>query len=184
MARIWPRLSQRTIHSARIFELLAESHVSPRTGEQFEALVLESADWCNVIALTDADELVMVRQFRFGSQQVELEIPGGIVDPGEQPLISAQRELLEETGYRAARWTSLGWVAPNPAMQRNRLHSFLAEGCELVAETEFDAFEDLATELLPRAKVDELIADGTISHALVVVAFQKWALLRAGHRID
>ena len=181
MSRVWPRLSRRTLHEARVFDLLAEKHESPRTGKTLEALVLESSDWCNVIAVTDADELVMVRQFRFGSQQTELEIPGGIVDPGEEPFASAQRELLEETGYRAARWTPLGSVAPNPAIHRNRLHSFLAEGCVHVAEQEFDPFEDIVTELLPRAQVDALIADGTISHALVVVAFLKWSLHRAGH---
>jgi 8-oxo-dGTP pyrophosphatase MutT (NUDIX family) len=181
MVRTWPRLSRRTLHEARVFTLVAEEHVSPRTRETLEAVVLESSDWCNVIAVTEADELVMVRQFRFGTQQVELEIPGGIVDPGEDPLLSAQRELLEETGYRAARWSSLGSVAPNPAIHRNRLHSFLAEGCVHVAEQEFDAFEDISVDVLPRARVDALIADGTICHALVVVAFQKWALLRAGH---
>ena len=181
MTRTWPRKSRRLLHSARIFELVAEEHTSPRTQQTLEALVLECADWCNVIALTEQDELVMVRQFRFGSQQVELEIPGGIVDPGEEPISSAQRELLEETGYRAARWTSLGSVAPNPAMQRKRLHVFLAEGCVRVAEQEFDHFEDIGVELLSRPQVDAAMADGTISHALVVVAFQKWALLRAGH---
>jgi ADP-ribose pyrophosphatase len=184
MARPWPRLSRRSVHSARIFELIAENHVSPRTQQELDALVLESADWCNVIAITEAGELIMVRQFRFGSQQVELEIPGGIVDPGEVPLFSAQRELLEETGYRGARWTSLGSVAPNPAIHRNRLHSFLAEGCVHVAETEPDPFEDLSTELMSQTRVDALIADGTISHALVVVAFHKWSLLQAGHTIS
>ena len=183
MSRAWPRTSRRTVHEARVFDLVAEKHVSPRTRETLEALVLESSDWCNVIAVTEADELVMVRQFRFGSQQVELEIPGGIVDAGEEPLASVQRELLEETGYRSTRWTSLGSVAPNPAIHRNRLHTFLAEGCVHVAEQEFDPFEDIATELLPRAQADALIANGTISHALVVVAFLKWSLHRAGHSI-
>jgi 8-oxo-dGTP pyrophosphatase MutT (NUDIX family) len=183
MIRAWPRTSRRTVHKAPVFDLVAEKHVSPRTHETLEALVLESSDWCNVIAVTDADELVMVQQFRFGSQRVELEIPGGIVDPGEEPLASAQRELLEETGYRAPRWTSLGSVAPNPAIHRNRLHTFLAEGCVHVAEQEFDAFEDIVTELLPRAEIDVLLANGTISHALVVVAFLKWSLHRAGHPI-
>jgi 8-oxo-dGTP pyrophosphatase MutT (NUDIX family) len=171
------------VHQAPVFDLVAEEHVSPRTRETLEALVLESSDWCNVIAVTEADELVMVRQFRFGSQQLELEIPGGIVDPGEEPLAAAQRELLEETGYRSPRWTSLGSVAPNPAIHRNRLHTFLAEGCVHVAEQEFDAFEDIVTELLPHAQVDALLANGTISHALVVVAFLKWSLHRAGHSI-
>lgn len=183
MSRPWPRRSRKPLLTTRIFELISEEHVSPRTQQTLDALVLECADWCNVIALTEQQELVMVRQFRFGSQQVELEIPGGIVDPGEEPLVSAQRELLEESGYRGARWTALGSVAPNPAIQRNRLHIFLAEGCARVAEPELDPFEDMTVELHTPEQVDAAIADGTISHALVVVAFQKWALLRAGHAI-
>lgn len=183
MVQPWPRVSRRSIFSSRIFELVAEGHVSPRTRQTLEALVLESGDWCNVVAVTANDELVMVRQFRFGTQRVTLEIPGGIVDPGEDPRISAERELLEETGFRAARWRSLGSVAPNPAIQRNRLHSFLAEGCVRVAEQEQDPFEDLAVELVPRAKIDALLASGEIDHALVVIAFLKLALLRAGHEL-
>lgn len=183
MVRPWPRVSRRSIFGSRIFELVAEGHVSPRTQKTMDALVLESADWVNVVAVTTTDELVMVRQFRFGTQQITLEIPGGIVDPGEDPRSSAERELLEETGYRAARWTALGSVAPNPAIQRNRLHTFLAEDCVHVAELEQDAFEDISVELIPHARVDGLIASGEINHALVVVAFLKLALLRAGHPV-
>lgn len=180
----WPRVSRRSLFGSRVFELILEGHVSPRTQQTLDAVVLESADWVNVVALTPQDELVMVQQFRFGSQQVELEIPGGIIDHGEDPLVSAKRELLEETGYEAERWTSLGSIAPNPAIHRNRLHSFLAEGCVRVAAQTPDPFEDIAVELIPHVQLDALVASGAIRHALVVVAFYKLALLRAGQPID
>ena len=183
MVRPWAKLSSRTLFGSKVFELGVERVRSPRTEQELDAVVLRSADWVNVIALTPDQRTVMVRQYRFGTEDVTLEIPGGIVDPGEAPIEAARRELLEETGYTCERITSLGSIRPNPAIHRNRLHSFVAEGCTLVAAQEQDPGEDIEVELLPLAEIDGLLASGAISHALVCVAFQKLALLRAGHRI-
>ena len=180
MIRPWPRLSSRTLFGSKVFELTIERLVSPRTQHELDAVVLRSTDWVNVVALTQDQRVVMIRQYRFGSEDVTLEIPGGIIDPGEAPLFAAQRELREETGYEATHWTALGSIAPNPAIHRNRLHTFLAEGCALVHAQDQDAGEDIEVELRPLADIDDLLATGAISHALVAVAFQKLALLRAG----
>ena len=183
MVRSWSKLSSRTLFGSKVFELGIERLRSPRTGQELDAVVLRSADWVNVVALTPDQEVVLVRQYRFGSQDVTLEIPGGIVDPGEQPLQAARRELREETGYEASRLTALGSIAPNPAIHRNRLYTFLAEGCVRVAEQQQDPGEDIAVELRPLVEIDALLASGAINHALVAVAFQKLALLRAGHAL-
>jgi len=183
MLRPWAKLSSRTLFGSKVFELGVERLRSPRTEQELDAVVLRSADWVNVVALTPDQRVVMVRQYRFGSEQVTLEIPGGIVDPGEAPLEAARRELLEETGYACERITSLGSIAPNPAIHRNVLHSFLAEGCALVAAQEQDPGEDIEVELLPLAQIDGLLASGAINHALVAIAFQKLALFRAGHSL-
>jgi 8-oxo-dGTP pyrophosphatase MutT (NUDIX family) len=184
MIKPWSRLSSELEQRYRIFDLRREKHLSPRTGEPFATVVLESDDWVNVVALTSTQHVILVRQFRFGSGHVTLEIPGGIVDPGEAPLEAAQRELREETGYAAQRWASLGSIAPNPAIHRNRLHTFLAEGCELVASQEQDPGEDIAVELRALADIDRMLAANELDHALVAVAFHKLALLRAGHTLD
>jgi len=96
----WKKLGSEAIGDFRIFKLLRERFVSPRTGAEVQAVIADSGDWVNVVALTHDDRIVLIRQFRFGTEQVTLEIPGGIIDPGEAPLFAAQRELLEETGYR------------------------------------------------------------------------------------
>jgi 8-oxo-dGTP pyrophosphatase MutT (NUDIX family) len=183
MLRPWAKLSSRTLFGSKVFELGMERLRSPRTEHELDAVVLRSADWVNVVALTPDDQVVMVRQYRFGIEEVTLEIPGGIVDPGESPLVGARRELREETGYDCASVTSLGSIAPNPAIHRNRLHTFLAEGCVLAAAQEQDPGEDIEVELCPLAEIDGLLASGAISHALVAVAFHKLALHRAGYKL-
>jgi 8-oxo-dGTP pyrophosphatase MutT (NUDIX family) len=176
----WRRLSSEVAQDFKLFVLRVERYLSPRTAQPVPAFVLDCADWVNVIGLTPNDEAVMIRQFRFGSGLVTLEIPGGIVDPGESPLEAAHRELLEETGYEAERWTSLGSVSPNPAIQRNRLHCFLAEGCRHVAAQSLDPGEDIRVELHAMSELRRKLAAGEVDHALVAVAFHRLDLLRSG----
>lgn len=168
----WKKLSADPLADYHIFKLHHERYASPRTGEVLDATIVEAPDWVNVLALTTGGDCVLIRQYRFGTEQMTLEIPGGMIDPGEAPLSAAQRELREETGYTAARWTELGRFAPNPAFQRNYLYTFLAEGCERAGDLVQDPGEDIEVVLRTRADVDAALRSGEIDHALVVVAFQ------------
>ena len=151
---------------------------NPRTGRALDRLVLEAPDWVNVVALTRADELVCVRQYRFGTAAVELEIPAGIVDDDEHHRAAAERELREETGRTSVSWSYLGASAPNPAFLDNLCHHWLATDVAETSVQELDAGEDIAVELVPFGEVPRLVGDGVLRHALVVSALARVADLR------
>jgi ADP-ribose pyrophosphatase len=171
MVEKWEKLNSKTLSNYRIFKSRQDTRRSPRTGDVHQFFVLESPDWMNVIPLTPAGKVVFIHQFRHGSETIEMEIPGGLVDPGEKPEETARRELLEETGYAADRFILIGRVTPNPAFLDNHCYTYLALGAHKVQEPEFDSSEDIAVEERPLSEVAELIGNGRITHSLVVAAF-------------
>ena len=161
----------------RVFDVYRDICVDADT-EESEATFyrLECPDWCNIVALTKTGEIVLVEQFRQGAQAVGLEIPGGVIDDGEEPATAAARELLEETGFKANAVVSLGTAQPNPAIQNNRVHLFLAKDCEKTAEPHFDSHEHLITKLVPVNEIKNLIESGAITHSLCLNGLLRFLL--------
>jgi ADP-ribose pyrophosphatase len=174
LPKSWPVISSRLERVFRIFNLRTDRARSPLTGAEHDFVVLESAPWVNVIPLTRAQDVILIRQYRHGIREVTLEIPGGMVEEADTPLAAAKRELLEETGCQGEEWIDLGFVYPNPAIQDNRCHTFLALGVTQAGPQALDEKEDIEVLRRPLAEIPRLIREGEISHALVVAAFWRF----------
>lgn len=164
------RLASEPGEDMLLFRPRWDTLVNPRTSQPMRRLVLEVRDWVNVIALTPERRMVLVRQFRFGTNAMSLEIPGGVIDRGEEHGDAARRELREETGFTTERWTYLGAVEPNPAFQDNLCHHWLAEDVRATHGQEQDGGEDIAVVTLPEEEVLAAVRAGTIRHSLVLTA--------------
>jgi ADP-ribose pyrophosphatase len=171
MIKPWPCIQSRSNDSFRVFSIRTDTTVSPRTGTQHDFYVIESEDWINVIPLIADHHVVMIRQYRHGARKVTLEIPGGLVDPGDTPEKAAARELLEETGYQAEGLIQIGVVNPNPALFNNRCYTYVARNVKKTHDAVLDQAEDIEVVLIPLSDIPELIQNGEIDHAMVVTAF-------------
>jgi len=168
---IWKVIESKKIADCRVFSVREDfcERASDRKNGTF--YVIENPDWVNVIALTREQEVVLIEQFRHGSGEVILEIPGGMIDENELPEMAARRELTEETGYSSKNFIFLGKSHPNPAIQNNMIFHFLALDSEKTAEISFDEHESIVTKLFPLTEIENLIKDEKITHSLVIAAF-------------
>ena len=166
----WEKIESKQIADCRVFKVRED--LCRNGSKEANFFVIENPDWVNIIALTKDLQVVLIEQYRQGIEDVILEIPGGMIDEGEAPERAARRELLEETGYASDEFVYLGKSHPNPAINNNTLHHFLALNAEKIEEVAFDEHESVVTRLAPLPEIPALIKSGAISHSLVVAAFQ------------
>ena len=139
-----------------------------------EYYVLEYPEWVNVIAITKDGQFVMERQYRYGANSTNYEIPCGVMEEGETPLEAIQRELLEETGYGGGKWRELMAISANPTSMTNMTHCFVAEGVEKIAEQHLDETEELTVHLLSREEVLSLLRNNDMIQSLMIAPLLKF----------
>jgi len=180
----WERLRESIQAKTPIFDLLRARFRHPVRGSERDFVVLSPPDWVNVVALTPEHHLVLVRQFRYGINDFSLEIPGGVMEAGENPITAGLRELREETGYQGTSARLLGSVHPNPAIQSNRCHFVFAEGTVPTHALEWDQDEEIQIMTSPVDAVLALARSGGITHGLVLDALllfePHWQRIKAG----
>ena len=173
---VWQILESEEIADCRVFKVRKDLSKNESNGNTSSFFVVENPDWVNIVALTKNREVVLIEQFRHGTENVILEIPGGLIDEGEKPEIAARRELTEETGFEPQEMIYLGKSYPNPAIQSNTIYHYLALDCEKTGTENFDEHESISTKLFPIEEVPRLVEEGKITHALAVTGFYYFTL--------
>jgi 8-oxo-dGTP pyrophosphatase MutT (NUDIX family) len=177
--RSWEVISSHYVARKDWFTVRVDHVRLPNGAEIPEYWVSEYRPWVNVVAVTESDDVVLIRQYRHGLAAVHFELPAGTTDSGEGDLeAAARRELTEETGYGGGRWSPLFSLSANPALQNNLTHTFLAEGVTALDRPRPDSSEDLRIHLVPVAEVAALIEDGGFIQALHVAPLLRYLMRR------
>jgi len=171
--RRWSRLSSKPVVQDRWFHVTAD-RCEIKPGKIIDPFyVVHEKEWVHIYALNTQAEVLTVRQYRYAADAVCTELPGGVVDPGENHESAAVRELLEETGHTAKRWSYVGKLFANPARQTNSVHIYLAEELALAADQALDETEDISWSFLSPAALEESVHRGEFSQALHVASLYK-----------
>lgn len=168
----WELINKEQILHTPVFDVNNQIEKSA-TGIEGKYVSIDAPDWVIVIpSINDdkGDDFLMVRQWRHSSLSLSTEFPGGVVDEGEDVAVSGQRELLEETGYKAGKFTKLGQLSPNPALFSNQVHIYLAEDLEHVAEQRLDDDEVLKYMRISKKEVIDQFGTGEYTHGLMGLA--------------
>ncbi|MCB0521252.1 MAG: NUDIX hydrolase [Lewinellaceae bacterium] len=164
MKKTWEHLFSEQPVDYRLFKARFDHLKNPHNGKDVKVVVLTGSDSCTVMAVTQADRVVLVDNYRFGISGYCLELPGGMVDDGEDHQQSAKRELLEETGYTAGEWYYVGSVASNPVFMDSFVHHYLALGAEKTDDTDLDDAEDIEVREVPLEEVRKMLFNGEFVH--------------------
>ena len=173
---LWKVTPPRILLSTPVMNVLTSEVVCKRNGKTKDFHRLDFSSWVNIVAVTEQQEIVFIRQYRFGSGQLEVEIPGGAVEKDEDPLMGGLRELLEETGYSGENGRIIGKVCPNPAIQDNYCYTVLVENVKKTAEPHLDDMEDIEVFTIKSEDLPELMRNGSIEHGLVLNALTFYAM--------
>lgn len=160
---------QRPWLTARVDKVqLPDGRINP------EHYVLEYPKWVNIIATTDDGQMVMIRQYRHGYDEVLVELCAGVVEEGETPVEAAKRELLEETGYAGGQWREVMTIGQNPSISDNVTHCFVAEGVEKVAGQSLDESEDIEVLLMSKDEVLNMLINDEQKQALMAAPLWRY----------
>lgn len=171
MDQIWETTEEKVILKAHVFRYKQVKRKSPTTQQTGEFDIIQCSNWVNIIAVTPEKKIVLIKQFRHGTNNYTIEIPGGAVNHSEDMLIGARRELEEETGYTSDNWVSLGKVDVNPAFMTNSTETYLALDAVKTKEQNLDPFEEIEVLLEDLSSIPALVQKGVITHSLVIAGF-------------
>ena len=167
----WINLSTEEVLNTHIFKIYKDRTRCPRTNVEADFYRFDTGDWVNVIAVTPENKMVIIKQFRHGSQDIKLEIPGGCIDATDtDPIDAGARELLEETGFAGDAGVMIGRVQPNPALQGNYCYTVLITNAHKISAVRLEDMEDIETTLVDMPTLEKLVIEQKLDHGLVINA--------------
>jgi 8-oxo-dGTP pyrophosphatase MutT (NUDIX family) len=166
----WLTLSTQKVLTAHVFRYLKVQRKSQDTGAEGEFDIVQCLNWANVVAITPDKKIVLVKQYRHGTDELTLELPGGAVHIGEDSLLAAQRELVEETGFTAKEWKLIGEVDANPAFMINNCKTYLALDAVKTHSQNLDPLEEIEVVLKNVDDIKPMIKTREITHSLIIAA--------------
>ncbi len=168
----WETLEDRFVENLKIFNVRYKKRKNPSNGLISEFVTLDSPDWVNIIPITKEGKIVMVEQYRHGTDSITYELPGGMVEKDEDFAIAAMRECREETGYEGENEPiKIGEVLPNPAFMNNKCTSFVWANCTKKYEQNLDSNELINIKEFSIDDIKGMIKIGIINHAIILNAF-------------
>ena len=167
MDKMWEILSSEYLLESKWINVRKDKVRMPKGVELDDFYILEYPDWINVIAITEEGDFVLERQYRHGTQTVEYEICAGVIEEGEEPMIAAQRELYEETGFGGGEWCLYCVTAPNPAAMTNRNYTFLAKGVKQISSQHLERTEDIDVIVVSREEVKQILKEGKMMQGIM-----------------
>jgi ADP-ribose pyrophosphatase len=167
----WVQTSKELVFRSFLFRLFKVGFRSEKSGKEGFFDVLEAKSWVNIVPVTPQNQVLMVRQFRYGIGQETLEFPAGAIEDGQTPLDAVKRELLEETGGLGSAIEAVGTTHPNPAFLNNSCYHFVAKDVEVARGQSLDEFEEIEVLTFPADTIDRMIAEGKITHSLSIAAW-------------
>ena len=165
---IWTTTKTEQLLHTRVFDVVSQTEVSA-TGLTGEYVAVQAPEWVVIVPVYQGN-FVMVKQWRHGEDKLTIEMPGGVCNEGEDPAVTASRELLEETGFKAGKITYMGTCSSNPALFKNHFQAYLAEELEPTGTQHLDDDELLNYELIPIPEAIAKFGSGEYSHAFTGTA--------------
>jgi 8-oxo-dGTP pyrophosphatase MutT (NUDIX family) len=176
----WKTLDE-TLHAdCAVFKVFKNRCQHPHDKREGDFFVVKSPDWVLALALTAGNQLILVRQYRFGTRTLSWEPPGGVLDTGESPVSAACRELREETGYTGKNARIIGTCCPNPAIFNNTAHFVLVEDCVLTDAIALDPNEEIEVRAVAPREAIAMSARGEMHHAIAQAALFHLRTIRPG----
>lgn len=172
---IWKVLSSKILFSSGLFTMKSDECELPDGRIMPKYYVMDFPDWVNILPITKEGNVVLVKQYRHASKREHIEVPGGSMDPkiNESTLEGARREMLEETGYDSKNIVHVGSHYPNPALQSNQMHTFIAFESEEVQKQNLDEFEELEIYICTLERLKQHLNEGDIDHSIMVASISK-----------